>query len=75
ATAAGAYPEITAGEHTFRTIAVPMKIHGADIRPRGPAPAIGEHTLEVLREAGMGDDEIRALDAAGVIAFAPATQF
>jgi crotonobetainyl-CoA:carnitine CoA-transferase CaiB-like acyl-CoA transferase len=75
AAAAGLFPEITVAEGTIRTIAVPIRIDGADIRPRGPAPAIGEHTLEVLREVGMDDGEISALDAAGVIVFAPATQF
>ncbi len=75
ATAAGVFPEITVAEGTFRTVAVPMRIDGADIRPRGPAPAIGEHTLEVLREVGIGDEEISNLDAAGAIVLAPGTQF
>jgi crotonobetainyl-CoA:carnitine CoA-transferase CaiB-like acyl-CoA transferase len=28
---------------------------------RGRAPLLGEHTLEVLREAGFTDEEIRRL--------------
>lgn len=75
AAAAGVFAEIEAIEGTFRTINVPMKVSGADIRPRGPAPALAQHTLEVLREAGLGDEEIAALDAAGTISMAPATQF
>jgi crotonobetainyl-CoA:carnitine CoA-transferase CaiB-like acyl-CoA transferase len=75
AAAAGVYADIDAVEGTFRTVAVPMHVSGAEIRPRGPAPALAEHTLEVLREAGLTDDEIKDLDAAGTISMAPATQF
>jgi alpha-methylacyl-CoA racemase len=34
--------------------------------PPRPAPTVGEHTAEVLAEAGFGADEITALQAAGV---------
>ena len=32
-----------------------------------PAPAFGEHTAEVLREFGVGDEEIQVLMGAGVV--------
>ena len=32
-----------------------------------PAPLLGQHTLEVYREAGFGDEEIAELVASGVI--------
>jgi len=75
AAAAGVFAEIDAVEGTFRTINVPMHISGADIRPRGPAPSLAQHTLAVLREAGYGDDEIRALDDAGAITLASGDSF
>ncbi len=36
-------------------------------RPLQAAPAIGEHSLAILREAGLPDAEISALQAAGII--------
>ncbi len=55
-----------AGER-IRTVAAPLKIAGADIAPRGPAPGLAQHTVEVLSEAGLSPSEIEALAAGGVI--------
>jgi crotonobetainyl-CoA:carnitine CoA-transferase CaiB-like acyl-CoA transferase len=70
--AVGAYPTV---EHpvvgAFRTVAVPMKLRGADIGPRGPAPELGQHTREVLRELGLSEDEVDAAVADGVVGTAP----
>lgn len=68
AAAVGLFPEIehpSAGR--FRTVRMPMTIRGADIGPRGPGPDLGQHTAEVLGEAGLSRDEIVELAAAGVI--------
>ena len=44
-----------------------MRIAGADIRPRGPAPALGADTDDILVEIGYTDDETTALNEAGVV--------
>jgi crotonobetainyl-CoA:carnitine CoA-transferase CaiB-like acyl-CoA transferase len=42
-----------------------------DPRPRSAAPTLGQHNSEVLKEAGLSDDEIAALAADGVIGDTP----
>ncbi len=62
------FPEIEHPElGRYRTVRAPLRIHGAQIRPQGPAPAVGQHTRSVLTAAGMSDAEIDALVAAGVL--------
>jgi crotonobetainyl-CoA:carnitine CoA-transferase CaiB-like acyl-CoA transferase len=39
---------------------------------RAPGPGLGEHTEEVLREAGFSAEEVAALHQAGAVA-GPAT--
>ena len=46
---------------------MPIRIKGADIGPRGVAPDLGQHTTEVLTEAGLSQDKIATLLADGVI--------
>jgi len=52
---------------TFRTVAAPFHIAGADIAVRGPAPELGSHGSEVLAEAGFAPAEIEALERDGII--------
>jgi crotonobetainyl-CoA:carnitine CoA-transferase CaiB-like acyl-CoA transferase len=61
------FPTVEHPTDPFRTVAVPMRIAGADIRPRGPAPAVGADSAEILAEIGLDAGEIAALAAAGVI--------
>ena len=62
AEALGLFPEIphdTLG--SYRTVNIPMRFANADVKPRGPSPALGEHTEEVLREAGLSPSEVKSL--------------
>jgi len=49
------------------TLAVPFRIEGVEPRRAGPAPALGEHSSEILREAGFAAEEVERLRAAGVV--------
>lgn len=51
----------------LRLPAVPLSLDGERVSHRSPPPSVGEHTLEVLREAGYPDEEIRELQQAGVV--------
>ena len=51
---------------TYQTLGTPFHIRSAELGPRGPAPAIGQHTFEVLREFGIADDERARLAERGV---------
>jgi crotonobetainyl-CoA:carnitine CoA-transferase CaiB-like acyl-CoA transferase len=42
----------------FRAPAAPVRFPGADTSPSRAAPKLGEHTREVLREAGLNEAEI-----------------
>ena len=53
---------------TYRSVRIPMRIRDADIRPRGPSPDLGQHTLEILAEAGLSEAEIARLIEQGAIA-------
>ena len=47
--------------------ASPIRVEGARLGIDRPPPLLGEHTDEILREAGFGDDEVAQLRAAAAI--------
>jgi crotonobetainyl-CoA:carnitine CoA-transferase CaiB-like acyl-CoA transferase len=52
-----------------RLLGTPIKLSRSPAFPeRAPAPALGEHTDEVLREAGLAPDEVARLHAYGAVA-------
>ena len=51
----------------LRLAALPLSFDGGRAAHRSPPPLVGEHTAEVLREAGYAGEEIAALAADGVI--------
>jgi formyl-CoA transferase len=63
---AGAIVE-TANPEMPRTIGNPIHLDFARPRIAGPGPALGQHTVEVLREAGFSDAEIADLLADGAM--------
>lgn len=51
----------------YKRIPPPVRLSASPASVRRPAPLIGEHNREVLREVGLDDAEIDALEADGVI--------
>ncbi len=66
AEAAGCFVDITDADGVaFRQPASPARFPGFDDTPKRPAPKLGQHTREVLAEAGYAEDEIDRLIAEG----------
>ena len=53
---------------TFRNIGVPVKLSATPGKIRRRAPALGEHSTEILRERGFSATEIAELQQQGVVA-------
>jgi crotonobetainyl-CoA:carnitine CoA-transferase CaiB-like acyl-CoA transferase len=59
------------GVGPVRQLGFPIKFSETPGQVHTPAPAFGEHTREVLAEAGLGEDEIEALIESGAAAEPP----
>jgi len=51
----------------LRSLGTPLKMSETPLDPRRRAPCLGEHTDEVLRHAGIGDQELHEMRAARAI--------
>jgi len=49
------------------TVALPLSFNGERVRHRSDPPRLGEHSEEILRDLGYGDEEIEELLAEGVV--------
>ena len=56
------------GAGKVRQLGAPVKFSGSPDQRYAPAPALGEHTAEVLAAAGYAAQEIEALMASGAVA-------
>jgi crotonobetainyl-CoA:carnitine CoA-transferase CaiB-like acyl-CoA transferase len=51
----------------FETLAAPFTMSRSEVAVRGPAPAVGQHTDEVLARFGVEASRVAELRRAGVI--------
>jgi crotonobetainyl-CoA:carnitine CoA-transferase CaiB-like acyl-CoA transferase len=55
------------GEGTVSMLGTPVKVQGERFSTE-PAPDLGQHSDQALREYGISDEKIKSLRAAGVVA-------
>jgi len=68
AQAIGLFPELPSDQiGTYRTVSSPIRFETAEVRPRGPAPTLGQHSREILSELGLSAPEVDELIDAGVV--------
>jgi crotonobetainyl-CoA:carnitine CoA-transferase CaiB-like acyl-CoA transferase len=64
----GMFPTIEHPElGTYTTVNIPMRFSTADVKPQGPAPLLGQHSEQILRDFGLDASAIAALQDAGTV--------
>ena len=64
----GYFAEVRGADGTaHRVVGTPIRMSETPLKPGAVAPALGEHTDEILREAGYTDEEVAAFREAGVV--------
>jgi crotonobetainyl-CoA:carnitine CoA-transferase CaiB-like acyl-CoA transferase len=58
----------------IKQLGFPIKLSRTPASVERPAPALGEHTAEVLTDAGYSSEEVRALEESGAVKGPDATQ-
>ena len=53
---------------TMRTLGTPIKMSATPLNPKRRAPLLGEHTDDILADAGYSSDEIEQLRSTGTVA-------
>jgi crotonobetainyl-CoA:carnitine CoA-transferase CaiB-like acyl-CoA transferase len=66
--AAGGFCQVLDGDTTTLLPATPADFAGTPWRARAMAPALGQHTDEILRELGRSTAEVAALREKGIVA-------
>ena len=71
----GMFPKIEHPEvGAYSTVNIPMRFKTADVKPRGPAPVIGQHTAQVLSDFRISNSEVEDLLKKGIIGTADGTE-
>ena len=63
----GLFPLVAAGSQEIRTVAIPFRVKGSDIGPKGPAPAVGGDSREILEQLGFNEGEVSDFISAGIV--------
>lgn len=63
----GALAEVQDAGGTFRVMNPPFRLSEGHVQVMGFASGLGEHTAQVLSEAGYTDDEIARMAVAGIV--------
>ena len=51
----------------MRGVSIPLRLNGERLRPIRRPPEVGEHSLEILEQMGLGREEIDSLVAEGIV--------